>query len=41
MAKKYTITKEDAEEIKRCALDFSFFCEKYLCPSEIHGRREA
>ena len=30
MAKKYTITKEDAEEIKRCALDFDYFCYTYL-----------
>ena len=30
MAKKYTITREDAEEIKRCALDFDYFCYTYL-----------
>jgi hypothetical protein len=30
VAKKVSITHEDAKEIKRCALDFSYFCETYL-----------
>ncbi|MAN64146.1 MAG: hypothetical protein CMI60_19610 [Parvibaculum sp.] len=30
MAKKFTISKEDAEVIRRCATDFTYFCENYL-----------
>jgi hypothetical protein len=30
MAKRFTITSEDAEEIRKCATDFGHFCTKYL-----------
>ena len=37
MAKKYTITKEDAEEIKRCALDYDHHCGPELLEELVHA----